>query len=146
MHSQINLDTQNLEQGFIKVQKLYPNQDKDAKPYSGTFGILQIPKVGTQGNGSSWHLQNQFRKLKFNKGSLKVEKSCSHHDQDAKLKSTTCSILQSSNQDLKNKGILCTFKINVKGKNQKRNLSYFKNHMKIKIKTQHISQEPPVSY
>ena len=39
----IKMEIQNLDHGYIKDQCPYPNQDKDAKPKSGTFSVLQSP-------------------------------------------------------------------------------------------------------
>ena len=40
----IKIENQNLDHDFIKDHQPYPNQDQDAKPQSGTSGILQSPK------------------------------------------------------------------------------------------------------
>ena len=41
---------QHLEQGFIKDQWTYPNQDQDVRSQSGTSSILQNPKSGLNGH------------------------------------------------------------------------------------------------
>ena len=56
----IKIESQNLDYGFIKDQRPYPNQD--AKPQSGSCSILQSPKWG---HGCSLHLQNPDREHKF---------------------------------------------------------------------------------
>ena len=61
----IKLESQNFDFGCIKDQWIYPNQDQDAKPLSGTYSILQSPKWGLKGHGCSLHLQNQDREPKF---------------------------------------------------------------------------------
>ena len=53
----IKLESQNLDFLCIKYQWLYPNQDQDAKPKSGTSSILQNPKRGLKGHGCSLPLQ-----------------------------------------------------------------------------------------
>ena len=40
----IKIESQNLDNGFIKDQLPYPNQDQGEKPLSGTYSILQSPK------------------------------------------------------------------------------------------------------
>ena len=61
----IKIDGQKSGLGYMKVQSPYPNQDKDAKPHSGTSNILQGPKSGIKGYGYSLHLQNQDSEPKF---------------------------------------------------------------------------------
>ena len=61
----IKIQSQNLDHGCIKDQWIYPNEDQDAKPQSGTSGILQTPKLWLKGHGCSLHLQNQVREPKF---------------------------------------------------------------------------------
>ena len=46
LHLQNQDESQNLEHRCTKDQWPYPNQDKDNKPQSGTFCILQSPKLG----------------------------------------------------------------------------------------------------
>ena len=64
----IKIETQKSNQGYMKDQWPYPNQDNDAKPHPGTSSILQSPKWGLKGHVWSLHLQNQDREPKF--GSL----------------------------------------------------------------------------
>ena len=45
----INIESQKLEQGYIKDQGPCPNQYQDAKPQSGTSSVLQSPKLGLKG-------------------------------------------------------------------------------------------------
>ena len=40
----IKIESQNLENGYIKDQRPYTNQDKGAKSQSGAFSVLQSPK------------------------------------------------------------------------------------------------------
>ena len=49
LQSQIleQIESRNLEHGYIKDQRLYPNQDQDTKPQSGTSSILQNPQIRT---------------------------------------------------------------------------------------------------
>ena len=56
-----NKDSQNLDHVCIKDQWPYPNQDQDAKPWSGTSSFLQSPKWGLKRHGCSLHLQIQDR-------------------------------------------------------------------------------------
>ena len=65
---QIKIENPNLDHGCVKDQWLYPNQDQDARPQSGTSSILQSPKWGLKGLGCSLHLKNQDREPKL--GSL----------------------------------------------------------------------------
>ena len=67
----IRIDCQNLDHECSKDSWPYTNQDKDAKPKSGTSMVLQIPKSGLKGHGSSLHLQNQDREPKFGKSVYK---------------------------------------------------------------------------
>ena len=61
----IKIESQNLDQGCVKDQWTYPNQDQDAKLQSRTFTILQNLKSGLKGDGCSFHLENQDREQKF---------------------------------------------------------------------------------
>ena len=61
----IKIESKNWDHGCFKDQWSYPNQDKDAKPQSGTSSILQSPKWGLKGHGCSLHLQNQDREPIF---------------------------------------------------------------------------------
>ena len=61
----IKIESWNSDHGYIKDLWPYPNQDQDAKPQSGTSGILQSPKWWLKGHGCSLHLQNQNRETKF---------------------------------------------------------------------------------
>ena len=40
----IKIESQNLGHGYIKDQRPYPDQDKDAKPQSGTSSVIHSPK------------------------------------------------------------------------------------------------------
>ena len=78
LHLQNQDESQNLEHGCMKDQWPYPNQDKDTKPQSGTFCILQSPKLGLQGHWFSLYLQNQDREPKFgtwDMGQMTISKS-----------------------------------------------------------------------
>ena len=55
------IESWNFEHRYIKNQWLYPNQDQDAKPQSGTSRVLQRPKWGLKGHGCSL----QVREPKF---------------------------------------------------------------------------------
>ena len=61
----IEIESQNLDHGYIKVQWSYPNQDQHAKPHSGTCSALQSQKWGLKWHVCSLHLQNQDRGPKF---------------------------------------------------------------------------------
>merc|ERR1711954_409949 len=61
----IEIESQNLDHGYIKDQSLYLNQDQDANPQSGTSSVLQSSKGGLKGHGCSLHLQNRDREPKF---------------------------------------------------------------------------------
>ena len=54
----IKIESHKLDYWCIKQQLPCLNQDKDAKPQSGTSSILQSPKWGLKGHASSLHLQN----------------------------------------------------------------------------------------
>ena len=61
----IKTANQNSEYGCIKDKWLYPTQDQDAKPLSGTPSILKNPKSGLLGHVCSLHLQNHDREPNF---------------------------------------------------------------------------------
>ena len=61
----IKIESPNLDHGCVKYQWPDPNQDKDAKPNSGTSRVLQDPKWRIKGHGCSLHLQNQDREPEF---------------------------------------------------------------------------------
>ena len=61
----IKIEYKYFEHWCIRDQWLYPNQDADAKPQSGTSIILQSPISGLTGHGCSLHLENQVRESKF---------------------------------------------------------------------------------
>ena len=61
----IRKESQNLDCGCTKDQWPYLNQYQDVKPQSGTSSVLQSPKSGLKGHGSSLHLLNKDIGLKF---------------------------------------------------------------------------------
>ena len=61
----IKIESPNLDYGCVKDQWLYPNEDLDAKPKSGTSSILQSAKWVLKGHRCSLQLQNQDRETKF---------------------------------------------------------------------------------
>ena len=63
----IKIESKNLDHGCTKEQWLYPIQDPEAEPQSGTPSLLQSPKSGLKGHGYYFHLQNQHSKQAFNK-------------------------------------------------------------------------------
>ena len=63
--SKINIESKNLNQGYIKDQWPNPNQYQDAKTQSGASNILQSPKRRLKGHGCSLHFQNQDKDKKF---------------------------------------------------------------------------------
>ena len=61
----LKIESNNVKHGCIIEQSLYPYQEQDAIPQSGTSSILQSHKSGLIGHGCSLHLQNQDRQPKF---------------------------------------------------------------------------------
>merc|ERR1712082_309080 len=61
----IKIESWNSNQGHIKDQGPYRNQDQDAKPQLGTSSVFQSPKSGLKKHGCSLHLQNQAREPKL---------------------------------------------------------------------------------
>ena len=59
------IQSPNLDNGCIKDQWSYQNQDQDATPPSGASSIVQSPKWGLKRHGSSLYLHNQDREPKF---------------------------------------------------------------------------------
>ena len=53
----IKMESQNLQLGYVKDQRLYPNQDQNSKSL--------IPKSGLKGHGCALHLQNKDREQNF---------------------------------------------------------------------------------
>ena len=60
----IKIESKHLDHGCIKDQWPCPNQDKDAKPQSGTFQHSPKPPKRLKGHGCSLHLQHQSQNLK----------------------------------------------------------------------------------
>ena len=77
----IKKESKNSDQGYIKDQWPYPNQDLDAKPQSGTSSGLKNQKYGLKEHGYSMHLYNQDSELKFrswrNQRPVTISKFCS---------------------------------------------------------------------
>ena len=133
----IKIESQNSNNGYIKDQWPYPNQDQDAIPQSGTSSILQGPKIkidshnsdhmnqtlltpkwGLKGHGCSLHLQNQDREPIFK---TKVYQKTSDHVQ-IKIKMSKPSqeptvSSKAPNEDLKDIDGLCTLKIKIESQN-----------------------------
>ena len=59
------IESKNSDQRCTKDHLPYPNQDQNAKPQSGTFSVLQNPKLWLKGHECSFHLQIQDREPKF---------------------------------------------------------------------------------
>ena len=94
----IKIERQNLEQGCIKDQWSYPNQDQDAKPQAGISSILQSPKIALKGHGYSLHLQNQDR-TKIWIMAVSKDHIISNQGQDAKPQSVMSAVLKNSKSD-----------------------------------------------
>ena len=97
----IKIESQKSANGCTKDQWPYPNQYQDAKPQSGTSSVLQSPKSGLKGHGSSLHPQNQARQPKFG--------MCVYQRPMTISKASS----KAQKQDFKDMDILCNFKIKV---------------------------------
>ena len=98
--------------GCIIDQGPYPNEDKYAKPQSGSSGILQSPKSGLEVHGCSLHLRNQEKKPN-------LEPVCIRPVTISKSRYICQSPAypNSQNQDLQDIDVLCTFKIKIESQN-----------------------------
>ena len=52
----VKIESQNLDNWYMKDQIPYQDQDQDAKPQSGMSCVLQSPKSGLEEHGCSLHL------------------------------------------------------------------------------------------
>ena len=100
----IKIKSKNSDHEYIKDQWPYPNQDKDAKPQSGTSSILQSPKSGLQGHEWSFTFKIKKESQNSNHGCIKDQWPYPNQDQHAKPQSRTSSILQSPKSGLKGHG------------------------------------------
>merc|ERR1712081_94219 len=130
---------------FDKDQCLYPSQDQDAKPQSGTSSILQSPKSGLKGHGCSLHLQIQDREPKFGSWVYQRQVTISKSRSRCQTQSGTSSILQSPKAGLK--GHRCSLHLQNKDRAKIWIIGVQKtsDHIQIKIKMPNPSQEPPAS-
>ena len=95
----IMIKSLNSDQGYIKNQWPYPNQESSQEPPGFWSRIL-----GLKGCGSSLHLQNQERDTEFETMLFQRPMTISKQDQDSKPNSGTSSVLQSPNWGLKEQG------------------------------------------
>ena len=103
----IKIESQNVDDQCINDSWPYLNQDQDAKPQSGTSSILQSPKWGLKGQGCSLHLQNQDREPKFR--SWVYERPVTIYKSRSRY--------QNPVRNLKDRDVLCTFKIKMESHN-----------------------------
>ena len=92
LHYQNQVIDQDSDPGSIKVRKMNPNKNQDAKPHKEPQASSKAQSSGLNGHGGSLPLQNKFREQK-----LKVQKLNPNHDQDSKLWSGTFSISKAPN-------------------------------------------------
>ena len=112
----IKIESKNSDNSCIKDWWPYRNQDQDTKHQSGTSSGLQSSKWGLRGHGCSLHLQDWGPKF----GSWLYEKTSDHIQIKNKMLSPSPEPPASSkvpNEELKDMGVLCTFKIKVESKN-----------------------------
>ena len=109
----IKIESQNSDDGYMKNQWQYPNQDQEAKPQSGTSSILQSPKSAHKGHGCSLNLQNQDREPNL---ALWFERPVTIYRSKIKMKYPSQEApvyFKAPNTDLKDMDVLCTFKIKI---------------------------------
>ena len=93
-----------LEHGCIKDQWPHPNENKDAKPQSGTSSPEKSPKSGHKGHGCTLHPQFKIESQNLEHWCIKDQWPYPNQDQDAKAESGACSVLQSPKSGLKGHG------------------------------------------
>ena len=125
----------------VTISKQY----QDATPQSGTFSVLQCPKLGYKGHECSFHLRTQdrgkilgawvyFRPLTI----LESISQCKNPTQEPPSS-------KAQNKDLKDLDVLCTFKIKMESQNSEHGSIKDSDLIQIKIKMPHPSQEPRAS-
>ena len=100
----VKIESQNSKHGCIKDQWPHPNENKDAKPQSGTSSPHKSPKSGHKRHGCSLHPQFKIESQNLELGCIKDQWQYPNQDQDAKAKSGACSVLQSPKSGLKGHG------------------------------------------
>ena len=98
------IESQNLDHGFIKDRWTYLDQNQDAKPQSGTYIILQIPKCELKGHWCSFHLKIKIESQNSGHGCIKDQWLYPNQHQNPKPQSGTSSILQIPKSGLKGHG------------------------------------------
>ena len=84
---------------------------------SGTSSVLQSPKSGLKDMDVLCTFKIKIESQNSDHGCLKEQWKRTKKDQDPKPQSETSSILQTPNEDLKEMGVLCTFKIKIESLN-----------------------------
>ena len=112
------MECQNLDHVCIKEQWPYPNQDKGAKPQSGTSSILQSPKQDLKHIDVLCTFKIKIESKNSDHGCVKDQWPYPNQDQDAKPQSATSRILQGPKLGLKGHGYsLHLKKIKIESKN-----------------------------
>ena len=109
----IKIESQNLDHGCTNNQWPYPNQDPDAKPWSGISSIFQSPKSGLRWHGCSLHLQNQDRNISVSNTSDHIQINIKMPNPSQEPPASP----KAPNKDLKNMDVPCTFKIKLESPN-----------------------------
>ena len=115
--SKINIESKNLNQGYIKDQWPNPNQYQDAKTQSGASNILQSPKRRLKGHGCSLHFQNQDKDKKSDHGYIKVQWPYPNKIKMPNPTQEPSALSKAQNQGFKDMNVFCTLKINIESKN-----------------------------
>ena len=100
----IKIQSQNSDHGYIKDQWPYTNQNKDAKPQSGTSSILKALNQDLKDMDILCTLKINIGSQHSECGWIKDQWQYPNQYQDAKPQSGTASILQSPKSGLKGHG------------------------------------------
>merc|ERR1712081_25911 len=140
----LKIESQKLDHGCIKDKCPYPNQDRDAKPQSGTSSILQSPKWGLKGHECSLHLQNQDSEPKF--GTWVYERPVTISKQRLRYQTPVRNILHPPKPQIRTSRTLIFFVPSKSRQRTKiRNMGHGTNdNIQIKIKMQNPNKEPEV--
>ena len=143
----IKIESQNLDNGYIKDQQPYQNQVQGAKPQSETCSILQSPNWGLKGHWCHLHLQNLdtakiwIMGMSKTRDRIKIKIKMPNSSQEPPVSS------KAPNEDLKDMDVLCTSKIRIESQTfgswmYQRPVPIYKNKSRCQIPVRNL-QHPP---
>ena len=107
----IKIESQNSNHGCIRGKWPHPDHYQDAKPKSGTPGVLQNLKLGLKRHECSLYIQSQDRAKIFSMGLSEISDPIQIMIKMWNPSQESPAPFKATNQDFKDMDILCTFKI-----------------------------------